>query len=496
MRKRFELIMITMLIIGISIMIIAGYVPRQQLTNALKVTGIMASVIIGTVTAFSVRHWHHKRHVIMPLHWALSRVLHIDPKSAPKYIHVSRARDSHEIAAVYLPRDFVDTEQIKLTVQNILKAKLRVRDVDFSWTLSGRKPFVQMTRAPKPPDKALAGDPAIQKMIMNAKESAPLLGIGPRVKPVAIDLDADSPHILVSAGTGGGKSTIMRTIACQFAHNNALVIILDIKRTSHKWAVDLPGVEIYRDIADIHRQLLWLRDERERRSAKEEQAGMNDFDPGIRILIMVEEGNTMISELKEYWNQIKQRGDSPMSPAIVALRQILLMGRSAKMHVLGVFQLATAADMGGPVIREQFFNRILSRYSSKAWNMLANGARHVPSSRHPGRVQVILGDAVYETQVILFSEQQARDWARARVPVISDGTVRSDVSHVGQPEPVPVPTVITLPGAIDLGITSLKYEALRKASQRDGFPASVGMAGRAKLYPTDQLIEWERNRNA
>ncbi|WP_107430716.1 helicase HerA domain-containing protein [Streptomyces sp. CB01580] len=58
-------------------------------------------------------------------------------------------------------------------------------------------------------------------------ESAPLIGLGAGKKMVSVDLDADSPHVLISAGSGGGKSTILRTICCQFIHSGAHTFVLD-----------------------------------------------------------------------------------------------------------------------------------------------------------------------------------------------------------------------------------------------------------------------------
>lgn len=75
---------------------------------------------------------------------------------------------------------------------------------------------------------------------------------------VSVDLDADSPHVLISAGTGGGKSTILRTICCQFIHNGALAFVLDFKRISHTGARGVPGVSYCRDIAEIHDALVHL----------------------------------------------------------------------------------------------------------------------------------------------------------------------------------------------------------------------------------------------
>lgn len=51
-----------------------------------------------------------------------------------------------------------------------------------------------------------------------------------RPPSLSVDLDHDSPHVLISAGAGGGKSTILRCITCQFVHNGALAEILFMGR--------------------------------------------------------------------------------------------------------------------------------------------------------------------------------------------------------------------------------------------------------------------------
>ena len=495
-------------LVALIIALLSDTVPLDVIMFAGKMILGGAVVLLILLAVWRGRRRRHYRDVIMPLHWALVRVLNLPEDASPKYIHVPRSKDSDEIAAVYLPRDFIGDDRLKTQVQAVMRAKLQARDVDFMWSLHGHRPFVQMTRAPRPPDQVLSTDPRVVRLLNSAKESAPLLGIGTRGHAISVDLDSESPHILVSAGTGGFKSSIMRAVACQCVRNGAYVSIMDVKRTSQKWAVGLRNVHITRDIADIHNELLHLQEIREGRAKVDEAAGLDNVDVGQRIVIMVEEGNTMISELKRYWNEIKERGDSSTSPAISALRQILLMGRTAKMHVLGVFQLATASDMGGPVMREQFFVRILSRYSLRAWNMLSNGLRYIPASRHPGRVQVIMGDTAYETQVILFTEQDARAWAQTA----RDDHV--DTSHPFLPRGVPggtgaalsvaVPSVppetqplapVTLREASETNVVTLTVDALRKAALRDPkFPASVGMRGNAKTWNVDDLANWEAER--
>lgn len=82
------------------------------------------------------------------------------------------------------------------------------------------------------------------------------------------------------------------------------------------------------------------------------------------------------------------------------------------MHVLLVAQSATARALGGPEVREQFATRILARYSMNAWRMLAPEVHPAPkSTKHAGRAQVVIGGSARETQVLFFTEAEAREWA-------------------------------------------------------------------------------------
>ncbi|MBT2510829.1 hypothetical protein J7I98_34435 [Streptomyces sp. ISL-98] len=82
------------------------------------------------------------------------------------------------------------------------------------------------------------------------------------------------------------------------------------------------------------------------------------------------------------------------------------------MHVLLVAQSATARALGGPEVREQFATRILARYSVNAWRMLAPEIHPAPkSTKHTGRAQVVIGGTARETQVLFFTDAEAREWA-------------------------------------------------------------------------------------
>src|SRR3546814_15324323 len=63
----------------------------------------------------------------------------------------------------------------------------------------------------------------------------------------SVDLDSESPHILVNAPTNKGKSTVGRSLGVQSLSQGDLVVVLDRKMHSHQWARDLAPVVHYAD---------------------------------------------------------------------------------------------------------------------------------------------------------------------------------------------------------------------------------------------------------
>lgn len=220
----------------------------------------------------------------------------------------------------------------------------------FDWHPEGRTPYVRVKKTRKPPAKALFKDPKTRELVAKAKESAPIIGFGAGGRIVSVDLDDQSPHILVNASTGGGKSVTLRCIACQMLHHGSRVFVLDTKRISHPWARGLPGVTYCADIADIHDQLIALGMEGRRRTRVADDLGI-DADPkaiGPRLLILLEEVNATMKQLARYWEKVRESGDPKVSPAVDALNEILYMGRQLRMHVLLVAQVRDRPRPGRP----------------------------------------------------------------------------------------------------------------------------------------------------
>ncbi|WP_327169971.1 helicase HerA domain-containing protein [Streptomyces subrutilus] len=377
--------------------------------SALTVGGLAYGLLTRKRREF-MREW------ITPLHEALAVPLGMSELTDPRrYLHVPRkfSDDDAEIR-IDTPGHLRFNEDL---VADLIVKKLALENVSFTWRRAGRDTHVIVRKRKAPPKKLTLSDPGVREILAKMPESAPLIGLGAGKKKIAVDLDADSPHVLISAGTGGGKSTILRCITCQFIHNGAHAFVLDFKRISHTWARGVPGVTYCRDIAEIHDALVRLAQEGRRRLALAEELADDvlEREPwrvGPRIVILLEEVNATMAQLKRYWAKIRESGDPKTSPAVDALAEILFMGRQVRLHVLLVAQSATARAIGGPEMRENFSTRILVRYTLNAWRMLVPEVSPIPMpTEHPGRVQVVTRGRAQETQVLNLSNAEAREWA-------------------------------------------------------------------------------------
>jgi hypothetical protein len=495
----------------------------------------LASIVAGYRAAQWAGNLPHTRNWVRPLHLALEGPLGLPDGTVPaSYLRIPRDYPRRtDVGRIDLPAAFTGADGSSSTITHIVRTKLGIPDATVSYKLEGRRPHLLIKQTPRPPARVMFADSDVRQLADASPESAPLIGLGPQNSRVGVDLDADSPHVLVSASTGGGKSVITRTMGAQMLHHGSNLVVLDFKRHSHKWSRGLPNVEYCRDIEDIHDMLVTLGKEGHRRNiVVDDWEGEEGAEPvGPRMGIILEEANATISKLKRWWTaNRKTKGDEwgpadpKESPAIDALREILFMGRAVKMHVLLVAQSATAAALGGPEVRECFATRILARYTRNAWMMLVPEVQPIPrSTRHVGRAQVVLGGVASETQVMFMTPAEAREWA-------TSGTVAPALNLSGRPASVPAsqgptppvhlgkepgtvparhlyavgsepteppagPAPVGLSEAVQEGVLTVSLESARAARKRDPeFPAPVSSRGQEKLYDPEALRKWERNR--
>ncbi|MFI5945523.1 hypothetical protein ACIBCB_35500 [Streptomyces uncialis] len=246
--------------------------------------------------------------------------------------------------------------------------------------------------------------PDLREQIEALPEGTALIGISTTGRAIAVDLDAESPHVLVCTGAGGGSTTMLRSLTAQFLHQGAHALVLDPKRISHLWAKTLPTVTHRGNIAGIHDALTGLAAELERRL---DLGG--DLDGVPRLIVAIDEADATVRQLTRYWKTFRQTGDPTTSPAIAALQDALWSGRAAGVHVL--FDGRPAGVLGAAV-REQFATVILARFTAGTWRRLAPVAGPAPKQTgHPGRFHVIQHDStVHETQAIVMTDAEVVNW--------------------------------------------------------------------------------------
>ncbi|GGY73688.1 hypothetical protein [Streptomyces anulatus] len=248
-------------------------------------------------------------------------------------------------------------------------------------------------------------DPDLRAQIEALPEGTALIGISTTGRAVAVNLDSESPHVLVCTARGGGSTTMLRSLTAQFLHQGAHALVLDPKRISHLWARSLPTVTHRGNIAGIHDALVHLAAELERRLDLD-----GDLDTVPRLIVAVDEANATLYRLARYWETFRQKEDPKTSPAIAALEEALWVGRAARVHV--IFDGRPQDTVLKGAARELFATVILARFTADTWKVLALDIGPAPKQRHPqqGRFHVIRHGEVDETQAIRMTDADVVTW--------------------------------------------------------------------------------------
>ena len=368
-------------------------------------------------------------------------------------------------------------------------------------------------------------------------------------------IEVGSPRHLYLAGETcipTHNSNLAAFLLIQEMLRGSLIFNLDPKWISHLWLQDLPNVINAHEDYDLHLALAWLGKELLRRTKaayySAEGTGRVRGSVGPRIIVLCEELNYGMPGLKDYWNEIlaqdkklpkedRDPGLPKKSPAIGGLSAMSCAGRASDIHEWLIAQLLTVESTGvkDSTIRTNAGIKAMARHDPPGWGMAVG--KHVPMpppSTAPGRIHLVTGDGVRETQVpYLHLDDKDEDvaeaavrWARelvlsgtvAQIPSGPEGVppelwpasvlkgahlslvpAQGDLSTMTSPDvTVSGTVVVTLAEAVNRGIIGPTIQAVRKARSRGDFPEPVGerpgTGNPAMLYDASDLHEWSRSR--
>lgn len=240
--------------------------------------------------------------------------------------------------------------------------------------------------------------------IANTPDHIPVLGINGNFEPITVDLKQDSPHILVVAGTGGGKSTVVRSVMAPLISKGAIGVILDVKQCSHRWAYGSKRVGYAKTLPEIGNALVELGREVHRRNGilRDWHGPMETAPVGPRIVVSFEEINATMTQLRE----LDKRVPKGAYRAIDALSDILLLGRAANVVMLGVMQFPDFRILPQSLVA-QFNARVMIRFDKTIWTKIAWDAGLPQAAPYQvGRGMVVYGGKARETQFLSLTEQE------------------------------------------------------------------------------------------
>lgn len=453
----------------------------------------------------------------------LSRRYH--PREAAQWVYVPRDYRDGGAVEILLPGSYAGQERAQRSFVKAVEVRLGMRDMRAEWQLGGSAPRVLLTAPALPPSFVSFEDmlPALQQ----TPEYTFVLGRAAG-EWLSVSLQDDSPHLALSAGSGAGKSVLIRALVAQAMHWGWSVIVLDWKGESQEWAERLPGVRYVRKIGALHDMCVKIGEEVEHRTEHRSDA---DKAERRKVLIVSEEWGVTAPLLKEYWDEQRSLADAeerrmmPLkSPAASALMKLNFTGRSLGMCQLLVAQRFSARVTNGNAdLRESFTTIFMSRWKAQTFKMLAPDIKPIPKKlTKPGQWLAVTGDEAVQFQATFWTEPEAASWATSgQQPGASPWSVAASplrdtlsrtqgeqVATVATCHHAEVPAIEAqvLRKLVDLSLgleyLGITHNMLKKAARTDSQgdpdfpPAEGGNQFSGYLYDEKKVHAWARGKRA
>lgn len=223
------------------------------------------------------------------------------------------------------------------------------------------------------------------------------------------------PQMLISGGTGSGKTSTMHSLLCEITRRGWPVWIGDGKQIEWLSFRDWPNVQM---VATSIQEQVALIDAAERvmneryTLIKSGRAKLSDFEP---LVVVLDELTEMVQNLLAWYPDVKS-GKANKPPTLKQIGSLLRLARSARIHLIVSMQrpdvaLLGGGGSGGGEARSNFgFRMSVGRLEPQGavmmWQSAATGVSIPYGLRQRGMVTVPSGQPV-EAQFFRFPDMDA-----------------------------------------------------------------------------------------
>jgi hypothetical protein len=362
---------------------------RVSVALILVLATLLARPMMRRYERYNLNH-----HIIGPFTQTASHLVSHAPAAMMRDMHVDMTRTKDEgltltkvqipVPPEYNPGEAGKKELVKLAGERFggeWGANLNVKRWPF---------YIALSRLPEPREKFSYAD--LLPLVAQQKPGVVILGIGSNDKIVVADIIRMYPHVALSIGTGGGKSSFYRNMIAQLSyHGDDEFDVCDVKMISLAGLERVPGMRIHRGVEQIWKVVAEFRREMEARYQEMLTWPDPDFKTFKAKYLFLEEMNafTMLSQIT--WSEVKDKGAPKQEPVWNDIRLVAVMARQVNMHIIGAWQLLLAAAAGGDSqLRTQFGLKILSRFDPQAWDLLVGTRPREHTSSVPGRAVAVM----------------------------------------------------------------------------------------------------------
>lgn len=187
--------------------------------------------------------------------------------------------------------------------------------------------------------------------------------------PYAVDEDgeeivwrpAELAHLLVTGGTGTGKTSVAHSLLNKICQHDWPVWVLDGKRVEFLHLRDWPNVQIVATTVEQQVALIYqVKELVDYRYAliEEGRARVEDFEP---LVVFLDEWSEFINTLLDWYADVKRQGEPTKPPTVRQEASLARKARVARVHLVKFMQRADVALMGpgaGGEVRSNFGMRL------------------------------------------------------------------------------------------------------------------------------------------